>query len=222
MKRYSVYIHTNTINGKRYVGITSMKPKKRWNYGYGYELQPKFYKAITKYGWDKFSHDVVATGLSRDEACDLEKSLIAKYDTIKNGYNVSEGGIEMDKAMGRMVVDKYNPDTGEYICSYASIMDAAFDVQTSDSHISEACRGKHSVIAGFGWAYHGEPYTQPKKYIHYRGVIEMIDIGTGKVVDTYKSIKQASEETGVSSSMICMCCNGKYKTGGGYAWRRKI
>lgn len=222
MKRYAVYIHTNRINGKRYVGITSMKPKKRWNYGYGYELQPKFFNAITKHGWENFGHEIIATGLSKDEACGIEKSLIAEYDTIENGYNVSEGGIEMDKAMERIAVDKYNPDTGEYICSYASIMDAAFDVQTSDSHISEACRGKHSVIAGFGWTYHGEPYTPPKKYAHYRGSIEKIDPISGEVVDSYKSIKQAAEENGLSRSLICMCCNGKCKSGGGYEWRRKI
>ena len=60
------------------------------------------------------------------------------------------------------------------------------------------------------------------KYAHYRYSIEKIDVNSGEVMDSYKSIKQAAEENGLSRSLICMCCNGKCKSGGGYEWRRKI
>ena len=34
---WTVYMHVNKINGKKYVGITSQKPEERWkNNGIGY------------------------------------------------------------------------------------------------------------------------------------------------------------------------------------------
>lgn len=93
-RKYTVYIHKNKINGKQYVGLTSRhNPTARWQNGNGYKLQPKFYNAILKYGWDNFEHIIVKTHLTREEASDLEKQLILKYDTKnnKNGYNDRDG-----------------------------------------------------------------------------------------------------------------------------------
>lgn len=36
---------------------------------------------------------------------------------------------------------------------------------------------------------------------------------------TFKSAAQASRELNARTSSICLCCNGKYKTAGGYHWR---
>lgn len=89
---FSVYVHTNRLNGKKYVGITSMKPERRWNSGKGYFKNAKFYKDIQRLGWDAFSHDVVATGLTESEAVRIEQELIYEYDTVRKGYNNSYGG----------------------------------------------------------------------------------------------------------------------------------
>ena len=48
---YTVYIHINQINGKQYVGITSLRPIDRWGKnGEKYKRSPHFYSAIQKYG----------------------------------------------------------------------------------------------------------------------------------------------------------------------------
>lgn len=218
MKTYSIYKHTNLRNGKSYIGITSMTPEERWRNGYGYRAQTKFFNAIMKHGWDNFSHEVLATCYDKDTAYEIEKAFIKKYDTIENGYNVSEGGNGMDCAFERFAVDKYNPDTGELICTYPSITDAAKDVGTSDSHISECCKGKHKTTAGFGWAYHGQPYTPPGSYFRYTR-IEKVDASTGQVVETYNSQREAAEKNGVSRALINICCRGKQELGIGYIWR---
>lgn len=93
-KTYTVYEHVNKVNGKRYIGTTSQKPEKRWGWkGSGYFNQP-FWEAIKKYGWENFDHNIIAEGLSRDEAADLEYSRIREYDTLnpEHGYNRKEGG----------------------------------------------------------------------------------------------------------------------------------
>ena len=83
-----------TPNNKRYVGITKSNPKYRWKNGYGYASSPHFYNAILKYGWDNIEHIIIASDLSEEQACELEKNLISEYDLTnpENGYNVCIGG----------------------------------------------------------------------------------------------------------------------------------
>lgn len=99
-KRWCVYMHTNKINDKVYVGITNQKPEVRWCNGNGYRKnQPVFYRAIKKYGWDGFEHIIFAENLTESEANQMEMKLIALYKTnccrYKNpeyGYNMTDGG----------------------------------------------------------------------------------------------------------------------------------
>lgn len=97
-KLYFVYIHTSP-KGKKYIGITSMNPpEKRWANGHGYAHNSHFTNAIQKYGWDNFEHEIVAENLSEEEAINMERRLIAEYNTINQdyGYNKTSGG-EIDK-----------------------------------------------------------------------------------------------------------------------------
>lgn len=91
---YIVYCHTNKINGKRYVGITKQKPDRRWSNGHGYINNDHFYNSIKKYGWEEFYHEILFTGLSKEEAQNKEIELIAKWDLTNNekGYNKAPGG----------------------------------------------------------------------------------------------------------------------------------
>ena len=216
--RYSVYKHTNLSNGKSYVGVTSMKPEKRWNGGLGYKKQPKFFRAILKYGWDGFSHEILAVCDDEYVAYQTEVVLIKEFDCISNGYNVAKGGRDMSCAFERKAVDKYSLDTGNLICTYPSATEAAEDVGASDSHISECCNGIHKTAAGFRWAYHGMPYKNPTRCYRY-AKIEKVDPRTWEVVAVYDSQKDAAKAAGVSKALINLCCKGKQKTGAGYIWR---
>ena len=90
INNYKVYIHTNLVNGKKYVGITQQAEKERWSNGNGYRENKKFYKDIQKYGWnDGFSHEIIKENISYKEARTLEKFYISKYDSVLKGYNNS-------------------------------------------------------------------------------------------------------------------------------------
>nr|DAZ37716.1 MAG TPA: intron associated endonuclease [Caudoviricetes sp.] len=94
-RRYKVYVLTNTINGMQYVGRTSQSLNSRFQNGKGY-VQSIIYGDIEKYGWDKFKQELIKDGLTKEESCQLEMELISKLDTIRNGYNISEGGLGKD------------------------------------------------------------------------------------------------------------------------------
>ena len=91
---FTVYIHTNKINNKCYVGITAQTPINRWKNGNGYKSQKLFFRAIQKYGWDNFNHIIFAENLTKEQADKMEIALIALYKTNDSafGYNISNGG----------------------------------------------------------------------------------------------------------------------------------
>ena len=98
MGEYSVYMHT-TPSGKRYIGITCQDPKIRWGNGSNYKKQPYFSNAIKKFGWNNIKHEVLYTALTKEEAEQKERELIAFYNSAdrKYGYNIDLGG----KSKGR-------------------------------------------------------------------------------------------------------------------------
>ena len=95
---YCVYVHTNKINNKIYIGITN-NIERRWRSN-GVEYKPKekntssFWNAIEKYGWDNFKHEILLTNLSREVACEYEKYYISlsKSNDKNIGYNIASGG----------------------------------------------------------------------------------------------------------------------------------
>lgn len=114
-KQWCVYKHTNIANGKIYIGITSMHPARRWQSGAGYQYgQPLFFRAISKYTWDGFQHEILQPDLTwtpyykrmpyktsnfmdQEIAEEFERYFIDYYhtfsgDTLCHGYNMTTGG----------------------------------------------------------------------------------------------------------------------------------
>ena len=95
MAQYCIYCHTNKINGKQYIGLTSENPpSKRWgSNGINYKQCTCFYGAIQKYGWNNFEHIILEENLTAEQAEQLEKYYIKLYNTmVPNGYNLTSGG----------------------------------------------------------------------------------------------------------------------------------
>lgn len=95
-KKWTLYIHTNKVNNKKYVGITSRKTNERWGINGNNYIKDNTYfgNAIKKYGWDSFEHEIVYNAcLTEQEAKELEQYYIKSLNTKRpNGYNLTDGG----------------------------------------------------------------------------------------------------------------------------------
>ncbi len=91
---YTVYAHINKINKKIYIGMTIMNPIRRWNNGKAYKHNEYFKNDIQKYGWNNLDHEIIDSGLTKEEAENFERLLIEKLDTTNRnkGYNIDIGG----------------------------------------------------------------------------------------------------------------------------------
>ena len=58
-----------------------------------------------------------------------------------------------------------------------------------------------------------------KKSYKKRYIIEQCSLD-GTLLDTFNTIVEAGEKTGISQSAIWCCVNGKTKKSGGYVWRK--
>lgn len=92
-KRIAVYVVTNIVNGKQYVGITN-NLSKRWSAHRKAEGRcPALHNAFKKYGIDKFVFTHLMDVFDLEHAKEIEQQLIIeKGCKVPNGYNVSDGG----------------------------------------------------------------------------------------------------------------------------------
>lgn len=90
---YSIYLITNNLNGKTYIGKhkcdKNEEPESRSYMGGGINIR----RAENKYGMENFSKSILAICYSEEEYNILEKVYIKLYrDVGKAEYNIAEGG----------------------------------------------------------------------------------------------------------------------------------
>ena len=125
---YTVYVHINKINGKAYVGATCCSLTARFKKGgLGYRNNKEMWNDIQKYGWDNFRHSVVASGLSADDAYEMEVELISKMksNNPKYGYNVYPGGYQTPSGKDNVTSKQVVCWVGEDRIEYGSIREAS-------------------------------------------------------------------------------------------------
>ena len=89
---YAIYIITNTVDAKQYVGITN-DIERRWRRHRGANEDQFLHRAIRKHGLDAFVFTHFADAFSADAAKAIERLLIAEHNTLApHGYNLTIGG----------------------------------------------------------------------------------------------------------------------------------
>ena len=89
---YEIYLTTNLINGKKYIGQHKITKQYDYYLGSGKILKD----AINKYGRNNFKKEQLALCDTQEEANEQEKYFIKKYNAVENEefYNLAEGGQE--------------------------------------------------------------------------------------------------------------------------------
>jgi hypothetical protein len=94
---YTVYLITNTVNGKQYVGRTRRKLDIRWyhhkHFAHRNEGCAALGEAIRTYGDDAFRVEALETASSEEDADLREQFWISELNTMSpSGYNLTSGG----------------------------------------------------------------------------------------------------------------------------------
>lgn len=222
---WCVYMHENRENGKKYIGITSQKPTRRWQNGGHYEGCTAFFRAIKKYGWDGFRHEILFTELTQEDAERLEVEMIAKYHTTdpEHGYNISHGGAaragwcHTPEARAKMSASR----TGHIVSpeTRAKLRESNAGKKRSPearAKMSQAKKGR----PGRKWTeddYIKHKGKRPPEIPAARKAVKQFTL-SGELIQEHPSRKAAEAATGVRRNAIAACCRGSQETAGGFKW----
>ena len=218
-KKYCVYKHTSP-SGKVYIGRTCLPLHWRSKYnGSGYKGNTSFYNAIQKYGWENFEHEIIKDNMDIDEANEFEIEMIKKYKSNQKefGYNLQAGGEngspveETRKRMSEWQIGKKLSEETKQKISKAHI--GQKDSDETRKKKSESHKGKtipKEVVKKMNETY-------KKHLVNNKKPVICIETN-----ECYESIAEAARKTNICGTLIGGCCNGKFKTAGGYHWKHLI
>lgn len=200
---YSVYI-LRDMKGKCYVGATSMPLEKRWGKGNGYRFCAELWSVIQESGWDSITKEVVATGLGKTQASEMERELIAKFDSTNpdKGYNLESGGLDDLKIISDRSREKMRKSKmGELNPNYGKCFSEERKAKLSASNKGQKRSPETCLKIG---------KSKERRVAQY-------SLG-GSFLAVYDSGRKAGQETGVDPRHISKVCRHQRATAGGYRW----
>lgn len=230
-----MYLYTNTVNGKVYVGQT-VRPARRISEHRRCVGVTYFHKAIKKYGFDKFDYNILCEAEDADiqrvrEFLNmLEKHYVSFYNSNdpKKGYNMTEGGdgVRMrghipwnkGKHTGPLSEEHIKKMSGENNHNFGKSPSVETRRKLSEKNkgkkmspearqkMSAAKKGKPSNNKGKSFS---EEFKKKLSEAHssYKKKVHCIDLGL-----TFESVHEASKRLNLTASGIGNCCRKKAKT----------
>lgn len=234
---YKVYVYTNKINGKKYVGQTSRTLEQRAERnGIGYKKCTKFWNAILKYGWENFEPNILYDDLTKEQANEIEIKLIRELKTQDDnfGYNIKYGGNSSNPLLQKPVI-QFTLDM-KYVARYSSVRNAIKKSGANPAHISSVCNSicdyknsKCKQSGGYIWMWEAdyinhrynineilETINREFEHPNARRVVQLCL--NMEYISTFKNICDASRKTGCRRNSINDTCTHRLRTSGGYIW----
>ncbi len=196
---FTIYRHVSPI-GRVYVGITSQDVETRWRHGDNYRNSTYFKRAIRKYGWKNFKHEILFTNVEEERAKRLEIELIRHYKGLGISYNLTNGG---DGTNGYHHTDEYKQFKSQQMKEFFSTE-----------------RGKEICAKG-GKTNLGKKYNRKSGFT--KGDYQVRTVCQysleGVLLNKFKSVSDASRKTGANNCQIGKCLRGKAITAKNFMWR---
>lgn len=209
MNKGIIYLWTNEVNGKMYVGQTIHEERRKQEHNRGKHRKPQVIdKAIAKYGTDNFSYRVLAVLKAKDNT-ELKKLMneaeiffIDYYQTFYKtgkGYNMTKGG-------GGTIGFEHSESTKKKLSEQKTgiKLTAAQRQRISEGHKGLKKTESHKAALSLA-------HEKDKKAVMQLTL-------DGKLVKTYESIKAASAATGINKGNISATIRGKQKQTKGFLW----
>jgi len=212
-----IYITTNMINGKKYIGQKIFD--RHWKLYLGSGKRLKY--AIKKYGKENFSREIIGICYSKEELNDLEIKYIDIHNAVKNNdyYNISYGG---GTNAGLKFSDEHKLKISE--SNKGKIKSKETMIRISESKKGQILSEEHklkiskSVLKGYTQEHKNKisESTKGKNNPMARSVVQL-DLNNN-VIAIYETGMEAYLKTGILNNCISRCCSGKRKTSGGFKW----
>lgn len=204
-----IYLITNNINQKKYVGQTHKTVEQRWE-RHKYEALNEldnfyFHKAIRKYGEENFS--ITTLENCPDDLLDeKEIEYIQKYHTYYiygTGYNLTRGGSGATKVNQAEILSQWNQGKSAIeIARYFGFYIRTITDVLKQNNISPDEIKSRSMK-------YGARFKQ-KKILQY-------DF-SGNFINCYDTLEEMSQQTGYRKDYISAACRHEYPSANNYIW----
>ena len=201
---YSVYLITNKINNKKYVGITKKgvenRVKQHFNIKPSKRGLTRLKRAIVKYGVSNFVYETLETDIPDDKAEERERYYIAFYNSYKKGYNCTIGG---GGTVGYVFTDEVKQKMSKSWC-YEKIITPERNQKLSESlkgrKFTEEHKQNMSKSAKAYYKNHDNPFKNHKHTLESKKrmsesslkyCVEMYDRNGDELLKVFNSINEA-------------------------------
>lgn len=220
--KYIVYLTTNLINNKIYIGVHGTENPNEWDHYLGcavFDNVPNSYNrretpfqcAVAKYGPKNFHRKTLRVFDNLQDALDLERwlvcpSFIERTDT----YNITLGG-GIPPTLEKRIY-QYDLD-GNFVKEWKSIISITKNFNCNKDRIRMVIDDKRSFEASYWTEEYYEKLDTKEYRPSSRGSIRQYTT-YGKFLKSFKNTTEAAKALDIDRSKITNAIYGKYATSG--------